>query len=464
MPTDVESEVVAVELRVRNQELHDAGLVCGGGDTEPRSSVVHRLKPVDRGRDAWTILIAGFIFEAFFWAHADLVILIQGFPMCFGVFQNYYSHLPEFQQDSDNIALIGVLAQGLPFLAAPVSTMLTKRFPRYHRHQIWIGWPMLILGLLAASFAQSVDALIGTQGVLYGVGFVTVTYPIVGMINEWFVARKGMAFGVISSASGATGAVMPFVIEALLARYGYRTTLRACAVAMTVLTAPLIPLFKDRLPASEQAVLARTDWSFLRKPLFWVFASAILIQGLGFFFPVVFLPSYASALGLPSMQGALLVALMCIAQVLGQLFFGYMSDRQSVSFLAVVCCVAASAAAFVFWGMGKSIAFLAAFSLVYGFFGFGFGTMRVAMGRAVSDDPATVFTIFSIYVFLMGVGNVLVGPISAALLSPSRGGLARSSYAAGKYEGTVVLTGASSLAAGLVLALWHGYDKVLRTK
>ena len=26
-----------------------------------------QLKPADRGRDAWTVLIAGFIFEALFW-------------------------------------------------------------------------------------------------------------------------------------------------------------------------------------------------------------------------------------------------------------------------------------------------------------------------------------------------------------------------------------------------------------
>jgi hypothetical protein len=27
------------------------------------------LKPVDGGRDAWTVLIAGFIFEAIFWGN-----------------------------------------------------------------------------------------------------------------------------------------------------------------------------------------------------------------------------------------------------------------------------------------------------------------------------------------------------------------------------------------------------------
>ena len=91
---------------------------------------------------------------------------------------------------------------------------------------------MCIIGLLTASFTTSVNGLIGTQGMLYGLGFVTVTYPIISMINEWWVVRKGIAFGLISSASGAMGAVMPFVIEALLKKYGHQRTLRGCAVTM----------------------------------------------------------------------------------------------------------------------------------------------------------------------------------------------------------------------------------------
>lgn len=35
--------------------------------TEPLTSLPQVLKPVDRGRDAWTVLIAGFVFEAIFW-------------------------------------------------------------------------------------------------------------------------------------------------------------------------------------------------------------------------------------------------------------------------------------------------------------------------------------------------------------------------------------------------------------
>ncbi|KAH8801394.1 major facilitator superfamily domain-containing protein [Xylogone sp. PMI_703] len=411
----------------------------------PRGAVLQELKPVDRGRDAWTVLIAGIAFEALFW----------GFPMSFGVFQNYYSNLPEFKDDTTNIALIGTLAQGLYYLGAPFSALLTKKYPKYQRQQIWAGWPLCILSLVAASFTHSVSGLISTQGFLYGLGFVTLSYPIVSMLNEWWVARKGMAFGLISASSGLTGTFVPSVMDFLLQNYGYRTTLRSCAVALFILTAPLIPLFKSRLPASEHTSLARIDWAFLKRPLFWIYGSAVLVQGLGFFLPIVFLPSYATSVNISSARGAALLAVMSAAQVLGQFAFGYMSDKKlSVGILSTVCCVAGAAASLTLWGLGTSVPLFIGFSLVYGFFGFGFGTMRVAMGRAIDNDPAAIFVLFAIFVFFQGIGNILVGPLSAALLTEP---IVRGHFGAGRYAGLILLTGTSSSLAALIVGLWHSW-------
>ena len=136
--------------------------------------------------------------------NTKLTTTCEGFPICFGVFQNYYSALPKFAGNT-NIALIGTVAQGLYYLGAPFSAALTKRYPKYQRRQIWAGWLLCILGLVAGSFTASLDGLIATQGVMYGVGFVVLTYPIISMVDDWWVARKGMAIGLISAASGVAG-------------------------------------------------------------------------------------------------------------------------------------------------------------------------------------------------------------------------------------------------------------------
>jgi hypothetical protein len=114
--------------------------------------------------------------------------------------------------------------------------------------------PICIAGLVFGSFASTLEALILTQDVAYGLSFLVFYYPILSMVNEYWIARRGMAYGILCGASGVSGSVMPFALLTLLAKYGYRTTLRAVAVALTLLTGPLIPLLKGRLPPSGRAM------------------------------------------------------------------------------------------------------------------------------------------------------------------------------------------------------------------
>ena len=65
----------------------------------------------------------------------------------------------------------------------------------------------------------------------------------------------------------------------------------------------------------------------------------------------------------------------------------------SVSTLAVISSVFAAGAMLALWGPAKSLGLLLAFSPVYGFFRYGFGSMRVAMGIAVSDDQLAAVAI-----------------------------------------------------------------------
>jgi MFS family permease len=444
----------------------------GGHERVPGDDVlIQELKPVDGGVSAWTVLITAFVFEAVLWGtHEPLSLRLprrtphayqfdEGFPISFGVFQEYYSTLPQFAS-SNKIALIGTIAQGLSYLGAPFSASITKRFPKYQRQQIWLGWPLCVFGLVAGSFTNTVGGLIVTQGVMYGVGFVTLYYPIISMVDEWWVARKGMAFGIIASAAGASGTVMPLIINALLKKYGYKTTLRVIAVAMTILTGPLIFALKGRLTHFERSTMTRTNWSFFKKPLFYVYCSSTLIQGLGFFFPAVYLPSYAADIGLTSTQGALILAVMAVAQVLGQFAFGYLSDKHlRVSTLATLCSFMAMVATFGLWGTAKSIGLLITFSIIFGFFAYGFATMRVGMGRSVSDDPSGVVATFAILVFLQGVGNVLVGPISAGLLSKT---VRVDAYGINMYKSLVIFTGSCMSLSTIVIVLWFLLPKKVR--
>jgi len=281
------------------------------------------------------------------------------------------------------------------------------------------------------------------------------------MVNEWWVVRRGFAWGIIASASGASGVVFPFIVEALLNKYGYKTTLRAIAVAMAVLTGPLLPFFKGRLPPSEQSVMAKTDWSFIKKPLFWVYCSSNVAQGLGFYFPSLYLPSYATSIGLSSTKGALLLALMSVAQVLGQFTFGFLSDgRIPVNILILASSAMAAIASLTLWGLAHSLGPLIFFALVYGFFGYGYLSMRVRMGTAITGDPTAALALFAVFCFGQGVGNVLAGPISSGLLSKM---VDRADYGASRYKSVVIFTGCSMVVSTVSIGSWYLRPSRLRT-
>ena len=306
----------------------------------------------------------------------------------------------------------------------------------------------MILGLVAGSFAKTLRALILTQGIMYGIGFLIFYYPILSMVEEFWVARRGMAYGILCGASGVSGTAMPLVIQALLQRYGYPTTLRAISVALTVATGPLIPLLKGRLPNSQSgASTGRSDWSFFKKPLFWIYSVSNIIQGLGYFFPALFLPSYATSIGLSGWQGALLLTVMSISQVLGQFTFGYLSDRRiPLDVLITVTLVVSSIATFSLWGLARSFAPLLVFAIIFGFFAAGYTAMWGRMVSAVSQEQSAALVMFSFFCLGKGVGNVLAAPLSAGLIVPM---VRVSSYGALKYKAVVAFTGASMLVSAI---------------
>ncbi|KAK5074347.1 hypothetical protein LTR51_004934 [Lithohypha guttulata] len=328
---------------------------------------------------------------------------------------------------------------------------LIRRYSKYRRQMIWFGWPFCILGLVAGSFAQTLGALIFTQGIMYSVGFIIFYYPILEMVNEFWVVRRGMAYGLLCSASGVSGAAMPVILRTLLERYGYPTTLRATAVALFLLTGPLLPLLKGRLPDTGVSAPVKTNWRFIKRPLFWIYSVSNFAMGLGYFFPALYLPSYATSNGMSATKGALLLTLMSLAQVFGQLSFGYLSDgKVPLTLLTITSSLVAAIAVYTCWGLASAFHTLAIFALVYGFFGAGYTATWGRIGTAIDSEPNAAFAAFALLNFGKGIGNVLAGPIGGALLNTN--------LQAGRYEGRaygriVMFTGSCLLVSAATIVV-----------
>ncbi|UNI19303.1 hypothetical protein JDV02_005495 [Purpureocillium takamizusanense] len=424
------------DVVVMVDQNHDQDEDQERGQDHDAGHLVPVLPPTDGGAGAWKYLAGCFLVEGLLW----------GFPLAFGVFQEHYARQPEFAGDDGSIAAIGTVATSIYFLGAPIAAPLVRRFQWWQRYMLATGWGLCALSLLAASAVGSVGGLVATQGVLYGLGFLMLYFPVLGMLNEWFVHRRGLAYGVLYAGGGVAGAALPFALERLLALHGHRVTLRAVALAQLAGLVPGLLLLRPRLPPAGTAALRAVDVAFLRRPLFWAFAASNFCQGLGYFIPSLWLPTFATTgMGLSGSAGALLLAVNNLACVVGQLAFGHLTDRRGISIHVLVSATTfvAGVATLTLWGLARSPATLLAFSGVYGAFAGAYIVFWPKFGSLLSEDPQTVYSLMA---FGKGIGNVVTGPVSAGLV---RGQVTPGGYGLGRFGGLVVFVGSLMLLSSL---------------
>ncbi|KAK8008615.1 hypothetical protein PG991_011166 [Apiospora marii] len=447
---------------------------------------VDRLPPVDRGKDAYLFLAAAWAIEALVW----------GFPFAFGIFQDYYSTHAPFE-GSPNISVIGTCAMGLMYLTAPLTFGLCRIFARWARWTPIVGLFVMSISLAVSSFCDTVPQLIAFQGCLYAVGGGIAYAPCILYLDEWFVRRKGLAYGIMWSGTGIAGVVLPLLFEALLRALGYQTTLRLWAGLLFAITAPLAFFIKPRVPVSKNtgANKARPfNFNFLLLPSFLVYQSFNILEATGFFLPAIYLPTYArSVFASGSLPSATTVLLVNVASVVGCVAMGSLTDRLHVVTCILVSTAGAALGVFLVWGLASSLAGLYAFCLLYGLFAGSYtsawpGIMRAVMEKAAASDdahgssvdaavsspsnsdntnnnndsnhdsnnssgkkkygPVDTSMVFAWLAAGRGIGNVVSGPLSEGLLDGLPWlGQAAGGYGSG-YGGLIVFTGVTAILGG----------------
>ncbi|KAK7902305.1 hypothetical protein LTR67_001950 [Exophiala xenobiotica] len=385
------------------------------------STTVKQLVPkTDTSWAAYGILLATISSEG----------LLFGISLSFGVFQNYYSNTLNF---SDQSSWIGVLSAGAPFLGAPLITYFTQALAIPLQCYIFLGWILCFGGLLSSAFCHSLSALIATQGLMYGLGMVMLEMPVLIIFNTWFVRRRGLAFGILCGVTDLFGVGWTFLGSYLLHNYGMRTTFLVFA-AISFFVPGFGLYFIRRRPSaadssstspSEEELPGDTETSaedepiklppYYRRMSFYTLMAANLLQSLAFYLPFIYLPSYTTMLGYTTSQGTVVLAVANVAQVVGEIGFGRLSDKVNVHCLLVMSALTACLSTFFLWGFANSLAFLVVFALLFGWFASGFIALWPRMGTMFAEKDSSM--IYSLMCFGRGIGSIASGPISAALLS-----------------------------------------------
>ena len=88
---------------------------------------------------------------------------------------------------------------------------------------------------------MNICQLVATQGALSAIGSSLLYGPTTLNLDEWFIQWKGLAYGIMLASKSLAGAVLPFIMNALLAKYGFRIVIRPLATASVRPAKALLP-------------------------------------------------------------------------------------------------------------------------------------------------------------------------------------------------------------------------------
>jgi MFS family permease len=432
------------------------------------------------------------------------ISLTIGYNSCYGVFQEYYlspsqsllQPAPASMQTPPTalLAFVGTLGAGLTwagsifvnplisridYMAVIPSTagFLTSQQPNsrrlWHRllrtltsrHITLTGVALMAVGFLSASFSHTVEALLFTQGLLYGLGSSMLYFPLLGPAPEYFNAHRGTALGFILAGGGVGGLVLSPVLRALLSSVGGPWTLRILAALYVLIGTPeawnvspsLFPAVtpesprvssehNDTIPLGglertgsrpQQALMPRRRTHIPLKlamtPIFLLSSGAAFTQSAGAQIPLTFIPSYTVALGFSSARGATLLAVANAVNAAARVASGYAGDRLGRQNALVVSAFISFAAVLGLWlgsivvtstanqvskmdqAQSSASKLWLAFVIVY----------SSAAGGYYALFPASVADVFGIrsyaavngfIYFLRGLGAMVGSPVGGALL------------------------------------------------
>ncbi|TID19549.1 MFS general substrate transporter [Venturia nashicola] len=355
--------------------------------------------PCDGGLQAYLFFGSAFMIEALLW----------GMPTTFGTFNAFYRKHPNFR-DSPYIPIIGALCTSIPFFGAPIATYYVTRYRQYQRQMVWGGFAICVLSLIFASFATHVWGLILFQGAGFGIGVLMLYYAVLEMVNSWFVANRGTAYGALFGAAGCAGIGLPFGFQFLLDNYDYSTTLRIYAFILICFVGAPMAFCRGRYTYTTPNTKAwnNFDWKIMMKSTFAMFWVANVFQGVAFVLPTVYLTRFANILSLTEFQSTMVTSMLLGLSVLSQVAVGKATDKFRLSPIPIAAVSSLiSACLCILWLFSRSFGALLTFAILFGFFAGGYSTLWPRLNMSVSTCSDAQAFLYGFLAFGRGLGNII---------------------------------------------------------
>ncbi len=382
-------------------------------------------------RAAWVVVWACFV------ALAVIFGVSYSFAALFEPLQQ------QFQARRADLSLMFGLSGLIYFVLGAGAGLLADRFgPRLVTS---VGMLFIAAGLLASSFAHSLNLVTWAYGVGVGVGVGLVYTPAIACVQPWFTRRRGLAAGLASAGIGAGTLLVPLAVSALIGAMDWRAALRVLALGV-LLPGLAATLLLRRAPAATAvgagAVAGTPLRQALRSPAFvWLYAMCVLAAP-AMFIPFAHVSAAARDLGVADVRAIGLVGLIGIGSLTGRFAIGALADRIGRP-ITLVLAQASLGLSFALWAVAGGYPSMAMFAL----------WMGLSYGGIVSLMPALVMDFFGARAVSSIIGVLYTGAALGNLGGPWLAGAVfdRSGNYQGVIWGCLALSALATVAAALAV-------------
>ncbi|KAM9848000.1 monocarboxylate transporter 12-B-like [Aulostomus maculatus] len=205
------------------------------------------------------------------------------------------------------------------------------------------------------------------------------------------------------------------------------------------------PLINTKTSSRGQCfcLKSREQFGFLELPDFLILSVSFLFLAYGCSAPVVYMVPYAVSMGVEHKQAAFLMSIFGISGIVGNITFGWVTDRKclrSYRMLSYMAAIGMEGLCCMFIPLLHSFPLLAVFSVLYGYFDGAY----VALIPVVTSDvvgSSYLTSALGVVYFLHAIPYLVSPPIGGWLVDRT-----------GNYVATFYLSGASFILSAVILA------------
>ena len=337
-------------------------------------------------------------------------LMFVGFGAAYSFAAFFRAFQADFGASRAHVSLVFSLCAFLYFLLGAPGGMLADRYGT--RNVALAGVAFLVAGLVAASYARSIEGLYATYSIGLGIGIGLTYVPSVGAVQPWFEKNRVLASGIAVSGIGAGNLLAPPLAAWWIETLGWRGAYLALAACTLVLGGAAAAALRNRPVGHGRAASGVPLRAAILTRNFWVLYVTLALSGFGCFVPLVHIGPYAVDAGHPESFGVLLVSLIGLGSLVGRFAIGGIADRIGRMRSLALMYLAMALMLLLWWASTGALAL----ALVAVGFGMSYGGFVATFPSVVMDlfGARSVSGIIGCIYTAAGIGTLFGPPVAGA--------------------------------------------------